>query len=124
MALATQPQGDLEGLGVFDLPPLGWSTGFLAIPLTSDLWPRSLALPAEPSLWPFQAPPDKDPSLQILRERTRLTDPEGSLRVANKRQWLIKRRVELDPGALAQKWYTPLEDRQDTGSPGRTLIKK
>lgn len=37
LILVTQPQGDISGWLVFVLPPWGWSTGFIAIPLTEDL---------------------------------------------------------------------------------------
>lgn len=34
MFFAIKPHGVLKGFLIFELPPLGWSTGFLAIPLT------------------------------------------------------------------------------------------
>ena len=44
----TQPQGDISGWLVLVLPPCGWSTGFIATPLTSGLKPLFIFIPALP----------------------------------------------------------------------------
>jgi len=46
--LATQPHGDTSGLFVLVLPPCGWSTGFIATPLTFDFKPLFFKEPAFP----------------------------------------------------------------------------
>ncbi len=47
--LAILPHKEVSGLFVFVLPPCGWSTGFIATPLTLDLNPFLKLLPNLPT---------------------------------------------------------------------------
>lgn len=46
LPLVSLPQGVVGCCPLFDLPPWGWSTGFLAIPRTTGLKPMCLTKPA------------------------------------------------------------------------------
>lgn len=115
--LATHPQGDLDGLGLLDLPPFGWSTGFFAIPLTWGLQPFLRAKPADDlfsSLWSLI---DRPPSLALVLDLTLRARPEGRLMRANFLQLDIYISLDPVPGALPQKHSRPHTEIEDTKSP-------
>lgn len=100
--LATQPQGDLEGEGLLDLPPLGWSTGFIAMPLTRGRRPSLRDAPPEERTSSLWSRIERPPRRQRPPELTLLVRPEGRLSIANLLQLVRYSNLEPAPGDLAQ----------------------
>jgi hypothetical protein len=68
----------LEGLFVFVLPPFGWSTGFIATPLTLGLKPTFLKKPALPKIENFFSILALRPKKTKELSGTIFLSPEGS----------------------------------------------
>src|SRR5690606_36265561 len=62
-------------------PPIGWSTGFMATPLTLGLFHNHLFLPAFPKTTFMWSPLETVPIVAIQAPSTNLVSPEGNLSV-------------------------------------------
>src|SRR3989344_1774235 len=61
-------------------PPYGWSTGFIAVPLTLGLIPNHLLLPALPTLTSLFSSLETSPTEAQQVSRTFLTSEDGSFK--------------------------------------------